>query len=136
MPTSKHSGGRRRHHLYAETFRRALARSLKAAGVIKPASPHTLRHSFATHLLQRGTDIRTVQTLLGHADVSTTMIYTHVANIAGGFTSPLDALPTERGMVPAERAVALHGDLGPDAQRRVLREMPLRPPDQRTDGNA
>jgi len=87
------SGIRRRHHLFEERLQRALKRAVFQAGVCKPVSVHTLRHSFATHLLQAGTDIRTVQELLGHSDVSTTMIYTHVLKVAaGGTTSPLDAL--------------------------------------------
>ena len=84
---------RRRHHLYDQGFQRAFKRALQEAGIHKPASPHTLRHSFATHLLQSGYDIRTVQELLGHADVSTTMIYTHVLKLGGGAVrSPLDQL--------------------------------------------
>jgi Phage integrase family len=65
---------------------------MKQVGVMTPASPHTLRHSFATHLLQSGADIRTLQTLPGHADLKTTMIYTHVASVVGGVKSPLNAI--------------------------------------------
>lgn len=87
------SGTERRHHLYEERLQRALKRAVGQVGIVKPVSVHTLRHSFATHLLQGGTDIRTVQELLGHSDVSTTMIYTHVLKFAaGGTKSPLDSL--------------------------------------------
>lgn len=80
--------------MYDQTFQRVFKRAAKAAGVTKPVSPHTLRHSFAMHLLQSGYDIRTVQDLLGHSDAATTMIYTHVIKVGGGAVqSPLDSLP-------------------------------------------
>ena len=87
------SGVERRHHMFEERLQRAIKKAVAQAGICKPVSVHTLRHSFATHLLQSGTDIRTVQELLGHSDVSTTMIYTHVLKVAaGGTASPLDSM--------------------------------------------
>lgn len=87
------SGLRMRYHLYPTTVQRAIASAASASGINKRASAHTFRHSFATHLLRAGYDIRTVQELLGHRDVSTTMIYLHVLDKGPGVRSPLDALP-------------------------------------------
>jgi integron integrase len=85
------SGMKRRHHMHVSSIQKAIRKAVYLSGVVKPVGCHTLRHSFATHLLAEGYDIRTVQELLGHKDVSTTMIYTHVLNRGGkGVRSPLD----------------------------------------------
>jgi len=93
------TGERRRHHLHESVLQRAVKDAARAAGISRPATCHSLRHSFATHLLEAGYDIRTIQELLGHRDVSTTMIYTHVLNQGGrGVRSPLDQVGPTLGM--------------------------------------
>ncbi len=116
--TDPRTGVIRRHHLFEQRLQRGLKEAVQMAGIHKPVTVHTLRHSFATHLLQRGTDIRTVQKLLGHSDVSTTMIYTHVVDLADGVVaSPLDDLAVNGAILAREPTPAAYG-WHPDAARQ------------------
>ena len=92
MSRDPRSGIVRRHHLYETSVQKSIHRAAKDAGIVKPVGPHTFRHSFATHLYQAGTDIRKIQEILGHKDLKTTMVYTHVAGVGLGIKSPLDSL--------------------------------------------
>lgn len=104
--TDRRTGVRHRHHLHESVIQKGLSQAVRRAGIVKQATPHTLRHSFATELIRDGYDIRTVQELLGHQDLSTTMLYTHVLNRGGrGVRSPADRLPVRPGPRPADASL-------------------------------
>ncbi|MEO7600382.1 MAG: tyrosine-type recombinase/integrase [Opitutus sp.] len=113
---------RRRHHVIDSTFQSAIRLAAQRAQIDKRVTPHVLRHSFATHLLESGTNIRTVQDLLGHESVETTQIYTHVMQKPElGVRSPLDALRTRDGSGPGGEVIELPRRYAPRNDRRVTR---------------
>jgi len=129
LSTDPDSGIVRRHHLHRGTYGEALRKAAEAAGIEKRFTSHVLRHSFATHLLEGGTDIRTIQKLLGHADISTTMIYTHVARNMNhcGVRSPLDNLYMESAQERSRIITGVGVGGGALTNHPMEREYPQRP---------